>query len=91
MLPYVPGLESFTRPLLSICNDFCAGFDEAMTEFVRVPSNTENLSRQARGLGKTYHASELGGTPLAVQLMGGGVIFRAFDGVAILTVSVKGC
>jgi len=41
------------------------GFDEAVTEFIRVPVNAhvESLSR-------VYDASELGNTPLAAQVMG---------------------
>lgn len=41
------------------------GFDEAVTEFLRVPSNAH-----VKSLAKRYNADELFPTPLAAQLMG---------------------
>ena len=42
-----------------------AGFDEAVTEFLRVPANAHVVS-----LARRYQADELGHIPLAAQLMG---------------------
>lgn len=47
------------------------GFDEACTEFIRVPSKVENPAKMAAGLAKSYDKNELiQGTPIAAQLMG---------------------
>lgn len=49
------------------------GFDEACQEFIRVPGELPLGGRAqavARGVCKAYRSDELGGTPLAAQLMG---------------------
>eukprot|EP01026_Neomeris_dumetosa_P075062 TRINITY_DN7879_c0_g1_i5.p1 TRINITY_DN7879_c0_g1~~TRINITY_DN7879_c0_g1_i5.p1 ORF type:complete len:417 (-),score=52.93 TRINITY_DN7879_c0_g1_i5:158-1408(-) len=46
------------------------GFDEACTEFIRVPDRGSNSRTQARSLARKYNACELTDVPLGVQLMG---------------------
>ena len=54
------GDRSFRRALHTI-----GGFDEAVTEFISIPSNAS-----APGLIKSYDPNELNPTPLAAQIMG---------------------
>lgn len=54
------------------------GFDEACTEFIRVPGKVENPEKMAMGLAKAYDRNELvQGTPIAAQLMGSNPEFLA--------------
>lgn len=55
------GDRPFRKAMASI-----GGFNEAVTEFIRVPRNAHVLS-----LAKVYEASELSPIPLAAQIMGG--------------------
>lgn len=52
--------QAFRKAIATI-----GGFDEACTEFIRVPANAHIDS-----LAKVYNASELGSIPIAAQLMG---------------------
>ncbi len=61
------GDASFRKAMASI-----GGFDEAVTEFLRVPMNAHIPS-----LSKHYNAQELGSLPLAVQLMGSDPLLMA--------------
>lgn len=54
------------------------GFDEAVTEFIRVPSNAH-----VESLSKVYHANELSSIPLAAQIMGSDPELVAAMGVAL--------
>lgn len=54
------GDRPFRKAMASV-----GGFDEAVTEFIRVPRNAHILS-----LAAVYDASELGTIPLAAQIMG---------------------
>lgn len=54
------GDRCFRKAIASV-----GGFDEAVADFLRVPSNAH-----VQSLAKVYDPNELGGIPLAVQLMG---------------------
>ncbi len=54
------GDRSFRKAIATV-----GGFDEAVTDFIRVPSNAH-----VKSLAKVYQADELGEIPLAAQLMG---------------------
>jgi nifR3 family TIM-barrel protein len=54
------GDRCFRKAMASI-----GGFDEAVTDFIRVPSNAH-----VKSLAKVYHAQETAPIPLAAQLMG---------------------
>ncbi len=54
------GDRSFRKAIATI-----GGFDEAVRDFMRVPSNAH-----VKSLAKDYHADEIAPTPLACQLMG---------------------
>ena len=58
------------RPFRMAHSRTVCGFDEACTEFIRVPNNTAEPFRFAKGLAKCYNAKELGNVPLAAQIMG---------------------
>jgi len=54
------GDRCFRKAMASI-----GGFNEAVTDFIRVPTNCH-----VQSLAKVYHADELGPIPLAAQIMG---------------------
>lgn len=54
------GDAAFRQAMASI-----GGFDEAVTEFIRVPTNAH-----VKSLAKVYHPNEISPIPLAAQLMG---------------------
>uniref|UniRef100_A0A383VKB7 tRNA-dihydrouridine(47) synthase [NAD(P)(+)] n=1 Tax=Tetradesmus obliquus TaxID=3088 RepID=A0A383VKB7_TETOB len=64
------------------------GFDEACTEFIRVPGRSDKPSATTRGICAAYDAFELGDVPLAAQLMGSNVQLLA--AAAERLVHVKG-
>ncbi len=61
------GDRSFRKALASI-----GGFDEAVTEFISVPSNAH-----VESLAKVYQPKELGTIPLAAQIMGADPLLMA--------------
>lgn len=67
------GDRCFRKAMASV-----GGFDEAVTEFLRVPTNAhvKSLSRQ-------YHSNELAPLPLAAQLMGSDPVLMAEMAVEI--------
>lgn len=61
------GDRCFRKAMASI-----GGFDEAVTEFLRVPSNAH-----VESLARRYEAAELGAIPLAAQIMGSDPVLMA--------------
>ncbi len=49
-------------------NDSAGGFDEACTEFMRIPNRSDNPRPAVRGIVTAYDPWELGGTPLGAQV-----------------------
>ncbi|KAG2492460.1 hypothetical protein HYH03_009401 [Edaphochlamys debaryana] len=58
------------RPFRRALAATVGGFDEACTEFIRLPNRSENPLGSVRGVSAWYDACELGGTPLGAQVMG---------------------
>ncbi|GFR50969.1 hypothetical protein Agub_g13291, partial [Astrephomene gubernaculifera] len=58
--------RSFRRALATTVG----GFDEACTEFMRVPGRADNPAAAVRGVVSWYDACELGAVPLGAQIMG---------------------
>lgn len=58
------------RPFRVAFSGTLGGFDEACTEFIRVPRREEDPHNMARGLARLYSGRELGGMPLGAQIMG---------------------
>ncbi|EFJ40355.1 hypothetical protein VOLCADRAFT_108215 [Volvox carteri f. nagariensis] len=58
--------RAFRRAFLAVIG----GFDEACTEFIRIPGRSENPLGSIRGVSCWYEAGELGQVPLGVQIMG---------------------
>lgn len=75
--------------LLQSLDQYSLGtFDEACTEFIRVPARSEHPAATVRGLTADYRADELGRVPLAAQLMGSSPELLA--AAAVHLVNVKG-
>eukprot|EP00798_Chlamydomonas_sp_ICE-L_P031081 gene31081-6207_t len=45
------------------------GLDEACTEFIRIPNQSDYPERSTRGVTKRYEARELGNIPLGAQIV----------------------
>eukprot|EP00882_Tetradesmus_deserticola_P020964 GHRQ01022657.1.p1 GENE.GHRQ01022657.1~~GHRQ01022657.1.p1 ORF type:complete len:174 (+),score=24.23 GHRQ01022657.1:226-747(+) len=58
------------RPARIALKQAIGGFDEACTEFIRVPRHSDRPAATTRGICAAYDACELGEVPLAAQLMG---------------------
>jgi tRNA-dihydrouridine synthase C len=65
-----------------------SAFDEACTEFIRVPAKSENPAATVRGITAEYDSDELGQVPLAAQLMGSS--HELLAAAAVHLVNVKG-
>jgi len=67
------GDRAFRKAMVSI-----GGFDEAVTDFIRVPSNAH-----VKSLASVYDADEISPFPLAAQIMGGNPLLMAEMAVEI--------
>ncbi|WIA38597.1 hypothetical protein OEZ86_001907 [Tetradesmus obliquus] len=76
------------RPARIALKQAIGGFDEACTEFIRVPGRSDKPSATTRGICAAYDVFELGDVPLAAQLMGSNVQLLA--AAAERLVHVKG-
>lgn len=76
------------RPARLALNFAVGGFDEACTEFMRVPPHSEHTAACVRGVTARYNAAELGDIPLGAQLMGSNAELLA--AAAARLVHVKG-
>eukprot|EP00878_Enallax_costatus_P044806 GHUV01053560.1.p1 GENE.GHUV01053560.1~~GHUV01053560.1.p1 ORF type:complete len:417 (+),score=114.48 GHUV01053560.1:509-1759(+) len=74
------------RPARIALKETVGGFDEACTEFIRVPGHSDNPRATTRGITASYDANELGEVPLAAQLMGSNIDLLAAAAERLVTV-----